>query len=144
MTINRRDAMKLAAAGGLSAGTVLAAGTTTDFPFTRCFASLREVTVTLEEAVPLFADVPAEIRVWASHGDFVAAAPSGFSVVATSANAPVAAMADANRRLYALLFHPEVVHTDHGLEILRTWLATAFGGGRRGRRVAKIDAPEPA
>ena len=71
--------------------------------------------------VPLFADVPAEIRVWASHGDFVAAAPSGFSVVATSANAPVAAMADADRRLYALLFHPEVVHTDHGLEILRNF-----------------------
>ena len=62
-----------------------------------------------------------EIRVWASHGDFVAAAPSGFSVVATSANAPVAAMADADRRLYALLFHPEVVHTDHGLEILRNF-----------------------
>ncbi|HEX4348338.1 MAG TPA: glutamine-hydrolyzing GMP synthase, partial [Vicinamibacterales bacterium] len=42
----------------------------------------------------LFADVPGEIRVWASHGDFVAAAPAGFDVVGTSANAPVAAMAD--------------------------------------------------
>ena len=78
-------------------------------------------TVRLAEAFPLFADVPSEIRVWASHGDFVAAAPSGFSVVATSANAPVAAMADADRHLYALLFHPEVVHTDHGLEILRNF-----------------------
>src|SRR5262249_24389975 len=55
----------------------------------------------------LFDDVPDEIRVWASHGDFVAAAPSGFSVVATSANAPVAAMAHPERQLYALLFHPE-------------------------------------
>jgi GMP synthase (glutamine-hydrolysing) len=78
-------------------------------------------TVKLADAVPLFTDVPAEIRVWASHGDFVAAAPSGFSVVGTSANAPVAAMADADRHLYALLFHPEVVHTDHGLEILRNF-----------------------
>jgi GMP synthase (glutamine-hydrolysing) len=78
-------------------------------------------TVTLAGGLPLFADVPSEIRVWASHGDFVAAAPSGFAVVATSANAPVAAMADAERRLYALLFHPEVVHTDHGLEILRNF-----------------------
>src|SRR5436309_4667755 len=69
----------------------------------------------------LFADVPDEIRVWASHGDFVAAAPSGFSVVATSANAPVAAMAHPNRQLYALLFHPEVVHTERGLEILRNF-----------------------
>jgi GMP synthase (glutamine-hydrolysing) len=69
----------------------------------------------------LFVDVPSELRVWASHGDFVAAAPAGFAVVATSANAPVAAMADPDRRLYALLFHPEVVHTESGLDILRNF-----------------------
>jgi GMP synthase (glutamine-hydrolysing) len=69
----------------------------------------------------LFAQVPPEIRVWASHGDVVAAAPTGFAVVATSANAPVAAMANPDRRLYALLFHPEVVHTESGLEILRNF-----------------------
>ncbi len=69
----------------------------------------------------LFAGVPPEIRVWASHGDFVAAAPPGFAVAATSANAPVAAMANLDRRLYALLFHPEVVHTESGLEILRNF-----------------------
>jgi len=69
----------------------------------------------------LFEEVPPEIRVWASHGDFVASAPDGFEVVATSANAPVAAMADPSRRLYALLFHPEVVHTESGLEILRNF-----------------------
>ena len=69
----------------------------------------------------LFDDVPAEIRVWASHGDFVATAPQGFSVLATSANAPVAAMADIDRQLYALLFHPEVAHTERGLEILRNF-----------------------
>src|SRR5581483_7588813 len=73
------------------------------------------------ESAALFADVPKEIRVWASHGDFVESAPSGFSVVATSANAPIAAMADPSRALYALLFHPEVVHTEHGLEILRNF-----------------------
>ncbi len=72
----------------------------------------------------LFADLPDEMRVWASHGDFVAAAPEGFSVVATSANAPIAAMSDPQRALYAILFHPEVVHTDRGLEILRNF---AFG-----------------
>jgi len=72
----------------------------------------------------IFADVPSEIRVWASHGDFVAAAPDGFAVLATSANAPIAAMANADRGLYALLFHPEVAHTERGLEILRNF---AFG-----------------
>src|SRR6185436_18862501 len=83
--------------------------------------------VTLASGGPagvLFADVPAKIRVWASHGDFVAAPPEGFAVIATSANAPVAAMADSDRGLYALLFHPEVVHTERGLEILRNF---AFG-----------------
>jgi GMP synthase (glutamine-hydrolysing) len=79
------------------------------------------------ESAALFANVPGEIRVWASHGDFVAAAPLGFSVVATSANAPIAAMADPARSLYALLFHPEVVHTDRGLEILRNFAYNVCG-----------------
>ena len=48
-------------------------------------------------------------------------APPGFTVTATSANAPVAAMADEERRFYALLFHPEVAHTDRGTEILRNF-----------------------
>jgi GMP synthase (glutamine-hydrolysing) len=75
----------------------------------------------------LFNDVPDEIRVWASHGDLVAAAPAGFSVVATSANAPVVAMAAPDRQLYALLFHPEVVHTERGLEILRNFALGVCG-----------------
>jgi len=73
------------------------------------------------EICALFTDVPPEIRVWASHGDFVSAAPAGFAVVATSANAPVAAMQSPSRGLYAILFHPEVVHTERGLEILRNF-----------------------
>ena len=69
----------------------------------------------------LFTDVPAQLRVWASHGDDVAAVPPGFSVAATSATTPIAAMESAERGLYALLFHPEVAHTEHGLEILRNF-----------------------
>jgi GMP synthase (glutamine-hydrolysing) len=69
----------------------------------------------------LFSDVPGELRVWASHGDDVAAVPPGFHVSATSATAPIAAMESADRGLYALLFHPEVVHTDHGVGILRNF-----------------------
>jgi GMP synthase (glutamine-hydrolysing) len=77
--------------------------------------------VKIADPTTLFEDVPAEIKVWASHGDFVAAPPSGFAIMATSANAPVAAMANRERGLYALLFHPEVVHTESGLEILRNF-----------------------
>ena len=81
-------------------------------------------TISLERAgagAALFAGVPTQIRVWASHGDLVAAAPNDFAVVATSANAPMAAMANPARHLYAILFHPEVVHTERGLEILRNF-----------------------
>jgi GMP synthase (glutamine-hydrolysing) len=69
----------------------------------------------------LFAELPSELRVWASHGDDVAAVPPGFQIAATSATAPIAAMESPGRDLYALLFHPEVVHTDHGIEILRNF-----------------------
>ena len=80
------------------------------------------VTVSPRESPPrLFADVPPELRVWASHGDDVAAVPPGFEIAATSATVPVAAMECPDRSLYALLFHPEVVHTDYGLTILRNF-----------------------
>ena len=72
----------------------------------------------------LFAEVPVDLRVWASHGDDVVAVPPGFSIGATSATTPIAAMEAPDRNLYALLFHPEVAHTDHGLAILRNF---AFG-----------------
>ena len=78
-------------------------------------------TIHVESNARLFAEVPQDLRVWASHGDYVAAAPAGFAVVATSANAPVAAMQDTSRHLYALLFHPEVAHTERGTEILRNF-----------------------
>jgi GMP synthase (glutamine-hydrolysing) len=84
-------------------------------------------TIQIEPDAPLFGSVPAELRVWASHGDLVAAAPSGFTVTATSANAPVAAMAAPDRQLYALLFHPEVAHTDRGIEILRAFAYDVCG-----------------
>jgi GMP synthase (glutamine-hydrolysing) len=91
--------------------------------FGHAVVSVDRRTGTMGPADPaaLFAGVPDELRVWASHGDFVAAAPAGFSVVATSVNAPISAMSNTERALYAILFHPEVVHTEHGLEILRNF-----------------------
>ena len=83
--------------------------------------------VQVRERGGLFEGVPDEIRVWASHGDLVESAPPGLSVTATSANAPVAGMADPARRLYALLFHPEVAHTDHGERILANFARGVCG-----------------
>ncbi len=75
----------------------------------------------------LWRELPDELRVWASHGDFVAAAPAGFRVTATSANAPVAAMEAPDRGYYALLFHPEVAHTERGTDILRNFAFDVCG-----------------
>jgi GMP synthase (glutamine-hydrolysing) len=80
-----------------------------------------------DPAATLFATLPSQLKVWASHGDYVEAAPDGFSVVATSANAPVAAMQSPSRRLYGLLFHPEVAHTDRGADILRNFAFDVCG-----------------
>jgi len=80
------------------------------------------VRVTGNGAPPrLFTQIPSDLRVWASHGDDVRAVPPGFHVAATSATAPIAAMEAPERQLYALLFHPEVAHTDYGLAILRNF-----------------------
>jgi GMP synthase (glutamine-hydrolysing) len=57
----------------------------------------------------------------------VAAVPPGFSVAATSSTAPIAAMEAPERSLYALLFHPEVAHTDHGAEILKNFAYSVCG-----------------
>jgi GMP synthase (glutamine-hydrolysing) len=79
------------------------------------------------DAARMLQRVSGELKVWASHGDFVAAAPPGFTVTATSANAPVAAMESPDRGFYALLFHPEVAHTDQGTEILRNFAFDVCG-----------------
>ena len=83
--------------------------------------ALVHVTGQASNGLGLFSQIPSELRVWASHGDDVAAVPPGFSVAATGDTVPVAAMADPERSLYALLFHPEVVHTQSGTEILRNF-----------------------
>jgi GMP synthase (glutamine-hydrolysing) len=67
---------------------------------------------------PLSADWPATSSVWMSHGDAITEPPPGFVATATSAGAPVAAMHHAERRIFGLQFHPEVVHTERGLRAL--------------------------
>ncbi|HEX4659264.1 MAG TPA: glutamine-hydrolyzing GMP synthase, partial [Streptosporangiaceae bacterium] len=73
----------------------------------------------------LLGGLPARQQVWMSHGDTCAAPPPGFTITATTAGTPVAAAEDVARGLYGVQFHPEVLHTAHGLEILRRFLTTA-------------------
>ena len=77
------------------------------------------------EAGVLLAGLPSEQRVWMSHGDTCAAAPPGFTVTATTAGTPVAAAEAPDRQLYGMQFHPEVLHTEYGMAMLRGFLAAA-------------------
>jgi GMP synthase (glutamine-hydrolysing) len=70
----------------------------------------------------LHSDLPSNQPVWMSHGDAVTSAPDGFEVVATSAGAPVAAFEDRARRLAGVQYHPEVMHTPHGQQVLSRFL----------------------
>ena len=67
------------------------------------------------------------LHVWMSHGDKVTKLPPGFSVMASTAACPVAAMADEARRFYGVQFHPEVTHTLQGRAILRRFLYEICG-----------------
>jgi len=66
-------------------------------------------------------------QVWMSHGDRVTAIPDGFRIVGTSVGAPFAAIADEQRKLYAVQFHPEVVHTPDGAKLLRNFVRDIAG-----------------
>ena len=70
----------------------------------------------------LHSDLPATQPVWMSHGDAVTAAPDGFEVVAISSGAPVAAFENRDRRLAGVQYHPEVMHTPHGQQVLSRFL----------------------
>jgi GMP synthase (glutamine-hydrolysing) len=70
------------------------------------------------------------LDVWMSHGDKVTELPPGFSVIGSNASTPIAAMADEERRFYAVQFHPEVTHTLKGKEIIARFVRDICGCGR--------------
>jgi len=95
----------------------------------------------------LLADQPLDQTVWMSHGDSVATAPEGFSVLASSSSTPVAAFANDERRLYGVQWHPEVKHSENGQHVLENFLHRAAGiaadwnsGNVIAEQVAKIRA----
>ncbi|MGB2953051.1 MAG: glutamine-hydrolyzing GMP synthase [Gaiellaceae bacterium] len=75
----------------------------------------------------LFAGLPSEQTCWMSHRDSVVAPPEGARVVAGSPSTPIAAFEHSERGLYGVQFHPEVVHTPHGTDVLKNFLYTVAG-----------------
>ena len=75
----------------------------------------------------LFRGFPDKSICWMSHTDYVSQVPENFRTIARTANCPCAAMCDESRRLYAVQFHPEVVHTEFGKKLIRNFLFSVCG-----------------
>lgn len=87
-------------------------------------------TITVLDPDPLFKGIAlsgASLSCWMSHGDKVLTPPPGFTVVATTESAPVAAVVNSHRNLYGVQFHPEVAHTPFGKDLLRAFLTGPCG-----------------
>lgn len=79
------------------------------------------------ESSQLLHDLPTEYSVWMSHFDFVARMPIGFTSSASTPDAPIAVMENAQRKVWAVQFHPEVVHSEYGQKILERFLIELAG-----------------
>ncbi|MFH0763085.1 MAG: glutamine-hydrolyzing GMP synthase [Candidatus Omnitrophota bacterium] len=75
----------------------------------------------------LFKQLPGNFTCWASHGDYVSKAPPGFTVSAHTLNAPIAAIANPKKKIFAVQFHPEVTHTEKGNQILSNFIFKICG-----------------
>ena len=88
----------------------------------------------------LFLDLPTTQDVWMSHGDSIVQAPPGFRVTARTDVVPVAALEDAERRIYGVQFHPEVAHTARGQEVLKHFLYDVCGCAPRWTMTSIIES----
>jgi GMP synthase (glutamine-hydrolysing) len=78
--------------------------------------------LTVEKNAPLYNGLNPRLICWMSHGDHVLEPPAGFTTTARSVSSPVASMADLDRKLFGVQFHPEVSHTPWGIELFRNFL----------------------
>jgi GMP synthase (glutamine-hydrolysing) len=83
--------------------------------------------LTVRRAGRLFAGLPKKIRVWNSHGDKLTKLPPGFRAIGTTENSPFAAIEDLKRNFYGIQFHPEVFHTERGVDMIRNFLLGVCG-----------------
>ena len=80
-----------------------------------------------DTACKLFKGLPAEGITWMSHGDYMAKVPEGFALTAYTDHCPNGAIADETRGFYGVQYHPEVNHTEHGVDMIRNFLYEVCG-----------------
>ncbi len=78
--------------------------------------------LSIEGESSLFADVKNDSIAWMSHGDFLTHLPQGFQVIGTSQHSPICAIENNKQNIYGVQFHPEVIHTEEGLKIIKNFL----------------------
>ncbi|MGA2461074.1 MAG: glutamine-hydrolyzing GMP synthase [Candidatus Bathyarchaeia archaeon] len=78
----------------------------------------------IKDTADLFRGMKSQITSWMSHGDYADILPEGFEIIGSSVNCPIAAVRDSTRRLYGTQFHPEVAHTENGIQIIRNFAST--------------------
>src|SRR3954452_17167 len=95
--------------------------------------------LTVTETGRLLAGTPESQACWMSHRDTVYEAPPGFTALARSSESPVAAIEDVERGIYGIQFHPEVVHTPYGQQVLTTFLEDICGCERNWSAASIVD-----
>lgn len=80
--------------------------------------------LTVVDDADLFAGIPKKFVSWMSHGDLAKKLPAGFEVLARTENTPYAALGNREKGLFGVQFHPEVAHTENGIEIIKNFLFT--------------------
>lgn len=84
-------------------------------------------TLSFKDGGKLLDGITSPIQVWNSHGDKIEKLPKGFKAIGTTENSAYALIEDENRRFYGMQFHPEVVHTPRGIEIIKNFLYKICG-----------------
>jgi len=95
--------------------------------------------VTIDKPIDILKGLSSIEKVWMSHGDTVQSLPEEFEVLAHTENCPVAAFRHQEKALYGLQWHPEVVHTEHGMEILKNFIFEICGRKANWKPLSLID-----
>jgi len=87
-------------------------------------------TLSIQKPGRLFSKLPRKLRVWNSHGDKLISLPPGFAAIGTTDNSPFAVIEDRKRDFYGIQFHPEVFHTERGVDVILNFLTRVCGAAQ--------------